>query len=101
MRICQFVKLPQSLPAANPAPSKKEPALSVAARHLSQRERQVWIVRKLKAFLPEEGGTAQAVTEGAARKQVCMRSTLIRQANSSHRLLGSPLGRAGICEAND
>ena len=31
MRICQFVKLPQSLPTANPAPSKKEPALSVTA----------------------------------------------------------------------
>ena len=79
MRICQFVKLPQSLPAANPAPSKKEPALSVAARHLSQRERRVWIVRKTKAFLPEEGGTAQAVTEGAARWQVCTRVSLIRQ----------------------
>ena len=54
-----------------------------------------------KAFLPEEGGAAQAVTEGAARKQVCIRTTLIRQAPSPHRLLGSPFGRAGICEAND
>ena len=26
-----------------------------------------------KAFLPEEGGAAQAVTEGAAREQVCIR----------------------------
>ena len=43
-------------------------ALSVAARHLSQRERQVWIARKGK---------------------------------NSLRLLGSPLGRAGICKAND
>ena len=54
-----------------------------------------------KAFLPEEGGAAQAVTEGAARKQVCIRAALIRQARGSHRLLGSPFGRAGICEAND
>ena len=54
-----------------------------------------------KAFLPEEGGAAQAVTEGAARGQVCIRTALIRQAPSPHRLLGSPFGRAGICEAND
>ena len=31
-----------------------------------------------KAFLPEEGGAAQAVTEGAARGQVCMRVSLMR-----------------------
>ena len=54
-------------------------ALSVAARHLSQRERRVWSVRKIKAFLLEEGGAAQAVTEGAAREQICIRVTLIRQ----------------------
>ncbi len=36
-------------------------------------------MRKRKAFLPEEGGTAQAVTEGAARKQICIRVSLIRQ----------------------
>ena len=36
-----------------------------------------------KAFLPEEGGTAQAVTEGAARKQV----HIISYSNSS-RLFG-------------
>ena len=30
-------------------------------------------VRKTKVFLSEEGGTAQAVTEGAARGQVCAR----------------------------
>ena len=34
---------------------------------------------KTKAFLPEEGGTAQAVTEGAARGQIRMRVSLIRQ----------------------
>ena len=76
-------------------------ALSVAARHLSQRERQVWTARKTKAFLPEEGGTAQAVTEGAAREQVCARDCLMRHVCGSLRLLGSPFGRAGICEAND
>ena len=54
-----------------------------------------------KVFLPEEGGAAQAVTEGAARKQVCIKVSLIRQALSLHRLLGSPFGRAGICAAND
>ena len=54
-----------------------------------------------KAFLPEEGGAAQAVTEGTAHKQVCIRASPIRQALSLHRLLGSPFGRAGICEAND
>ena len=59
------------------------------------------MARKTKAFLSEEGGTAQAVTEGATREQVCMRFTLIRQVCSLRRLLGSPLGRAGICEAND
>ena len=67
MRILPICKTPSVLPqGGNPAPSRREPALSVAARHLSQRERQVWIVRKTKAFLPEEGGAAQAVTEGAA-----------------------------------
>ena len=60
-----------------------------------------WIARKTKAFLPEEGGAAQAVTEGAAREKVCARVSLIRQACGSHRLLGSPFGRAGICKAND
>ena len=54
-----------------------------------------------KAFLPEEGGAAQAVTKGATHKQVCIRASPIRQALSLHRLLGSPKGRAGICEAND
>ncbi|WP_418231552.1 hypothetical protein [Butyricicoccus sp.] len=58
-------------------------------------------MRDTKAFLSEEGGTAQAVTEGAARGQVCIRAILIRQARSSHLLLGSPFGRAGICAAND
>ena len=33
---------------------------------------------KPKAFLLEEGGAALAVTEGAAREQVCIRVTLIR-----------------------
>ena len=33
-------------------PCQLIPALSVAARHLSQRERQVWIVRKGKKFAP-------------------------------------------------
>ena len=37
-----------------------------------------WTVRKTKAFLPEEGGAAQAVTEGVARKQVCIRANLMR-----------------------
>ena len=54
-----------------------------------------------KAFLPEEGGAAQAVTEGAAREQICMKVTLIRQPRGPYRLLGSPFGRAGICAAND
>ena len=79
MRILPICKTPSVLPqGGNPAPSKREPALSVAARHLSQRERQVGTVRKTKAFLPEEGGTAQAVTEGAAHKQVRIRSNLMR-----------------------
>ena len=37
---------------------------------------------KPKAFLLEEGGAALAVTEGAAREQVCIRVTLIRQGKS-------------------
>ena len=53
------------------------------------------------AFLFEKGGAAQAVTEGAAREQVCMQVNLVRQVYSPLRLLGSPFGRAGICEAND
>ena len=79
MRILPICKTPSVLPqGGNPAPSKREPALSVAARHLAQRERQVWSVRKTKAFLPEEGGTAQAVTEGAARGQIRIRANLMR-----------------------
>ena len=38
---------------------------------------------KPKAFLLEEGGAALAVTEGAAREQVCIRVTLIRQEKSA------------------
>ena len=38
---------------------------------------------KPKAFLLEEGGAASAVTEGAAREQVCIRVTLIRQGKSA------------------
>ena len=58
-------------------------------------------IKRPKAFLKEEGGAAQAVTEGAAREQVCLRVNLIRQACSSHGILGSPFGRAVVCEAND
>ncbi|WP_432617864.1 hypothetical protein [Butyricicoccus sp.] len=36
-------------------------------------------MHKIKAFLSEEGGAASAVTEGAAREQVCIRVTLIHQ----------------------
>ena len=44
-------KLPQSCrKAANPAPSKREPALSVAARHLSQRERTPQSLRDSSPF---------------------------------------------------
>ena len=79
MRILPICKTPSVLPqGGKPAPSRREPALSVAARQLSQRERQVWTARKTKAFLPEEGGTAQAVTEGAARGQVCAKDSLMR-----------------------
>ena len=78
----------------------REPALSVAPRHLSQRERQVKSC-ETKAFLSEEGGAAQAATEGAAHEQVCLELPLICRACGSHRLLGSPFGRAGICKAND
>ena len=47
MRILSDCKTPSVLPrSGNPAPSKREPALSVAARHLSQRERRVWFARK-------------------------------------------------------
>ena len=56
-------KLPQSCrKAANPAPSKREPALSVAARHLSQRERTPQSLRDSSPFRgaksasPERGG---------------------------------------------
>ena len=55
----------------------------------------------MEAFLFEEGGAAQAVTEGAARGQVCEKNSLMRHVCGSLRLLGSPFGRAGICEAND
>ena len=75
-------------------------ALSVAPRHLSQRERRVKLC-EIKAFLSEEGGTAQAVTEGAARGQVCIRAILIYAARAVRTcFLALPLG-AGICEAND
>ena len=84
-------KLTNSCQGKFEKPCQSVLALSVAARHLSQRERQVWFAHKTKAFLPEEGGTAQAVTEGAARGQVCARVSLMRQVCSPHRLLGSPL----------
>jgi len=37
------------------------------------------MTERVKAFLFEEGVAAQAVTEGAAREQVCIRVSLIRQ----------------------
>ncbi len=59
------------------------PALSVAARHLSQRERQVWIVRKSKKIrtgfsaLPlGELAFAEQMTERAAHWQIRVRANL-------------------------
>ena len=51
-----------------------------------------------KAFLPEEGGAAQAVTEGAARKQVCIRANRETIHSLSLRDI-SPKGRDkfGLC----
>ena len=48
MRILSICKTPSVLPqGGKTAPSKREPSpLSVAARHLSQRERRVWPVRE-------------------------------------------------------
>ena len=61
----------------------KNSALSVAARHLSQRERQVWIARKSKQIrtgfsaLPlGELAFAKQMTERAARRQVRIRANL-------------------------
>ena len=39
---------------------------------------------KPKAFLLEEGGAALAVTEGAARGQVCARVSLMRSVRLEH-----------------
>ena len=101
MRILPIWQTPSVLPqGGNPAPSQGSlPSLSL--RDISPKGRDKFGLRETKAFLSEEGGAAQAATEGAAREQVCMRVFLIRQMYSPHRLLGSPLGRAGICEAND
>ena len=101
MRILPICKTP-SVFACGKSSSLKEGAspLCRCATSLPKGETR-WIARKTKAFLPEEGGTAQAVTEGAARGQVCAKVRLMRQVCSAHRLLGSPFGRAGICEAND
>ena len=57
MRILPICKTPSVLPQSGKSSSlTREPALSVAARHLSQRERQVWSVRKskTKALVPEK-----------------------------------------------
>ena len=49
-----------------------QPSLSL--RDISPEGRDKFGLCETKAFLPEEGGTAQAVTEGAARGQVCIRA---------------------------
>ncbi len=73
-------------------------ALSVAPRHLSQRERRVKLC-EIKAFLSEEGGTAQAVTEGAARGQVCIRAILIYAARAVRTcFLALPLGELAFAQ---
>ena len=71
---------------------------SLSLRDISPRGRDKFGLRVNKAFLFEEGGAAQAVTEGAAREQACARDSLMRHVCGSLRLLGSPFGRAGICE---
>ena len=45
--------------------SRFQPSLSL--RDISPEGRDKFGLREPKAFLPEEGGAAQAVTEGAAR----------------------------------
>ena len=62
-------------------PCQLIPALSVAARHLSQRERQVWIARKSKQIridfsaLPlGELAFAKQMTERAKNWQVCTKA---------------------------
>ncbi len=78
IRILSIDKTSSVLPrSGNPAPSQGSLALSVAPRHLSQRERRVESC-ETKAFLSEEGGTAQAVTEGAARGQIRLKVNLMR-----------------------
>ncbi|MBU5490550.1 hypothetical protein [Butyricicoccus intestinisimiae] len=49
-------------------------------------------MRKTKAFLFEEGGTAQAVTEGAAREQVRMQITWFVKRTVRTGFLALPLG---------
>ena len=51
---------------------------SLSLRDISPKGRDKFDLRTQKAFLPEEGGAAQAVTEGAAREQVCIRGSLMR-----------------------
>ena len=66
-------------------PCQLIPALSVAARHLSQRERQVWAARKGKKFAPAsrlplgELAFAKQMTERANTQTVRIRVSLIRQ----------------------
>ena len=79
MRILPICKTP-SVFACGKSSSLEEGAspLCRCATSLPEGETR-WTVRKTKAFLPEEGGAAQAVTEGAAREKVCARVSLIRQ----------------------
>ena len=66
-------------------PCQLIPALSVAARHLSQRERQVWIVRKSKQVRTDfsalplgELAFAKQMTERVKNWQVCTKANLMR-----------------------
>ena len=70
----------------NPDKSKKRTNPTSKNRSMPDKQKEPFAkTRKVlflrggaKAFLPEEGGTAQAVTEGAAREQVCIRENLMR-----------------------
>ena len=77
MRILSDLQNSLSLAARRQSSSLEEGAspLCRCATSLPKGETS-WVVRKTKAFLPEEGGTAQAVTEGAAHEQVCIRANL-------------------------
>ncbi len=116
MRILPICKTPSVLPqGGNPAPSRREPALSVAARHLSQREKTPQSLRDSSPFRgaksasPERGGGPRQRWRGRTESKNPALSVAARHLSQRERQVGiarkrkefAPVSRRNVKWNND